>query len=130
MENSLPTLRVLVVEDEPLIRWSISETLALAGHTVVEAVDGSSAERILTGDGQPIDVILLDYRLPDSNDLTLLSKIRRLSQTSSVVLMTAFRTPEVLQGALELGAYSVLNKPIDMDEIGPLVLQAYRSRRV
>lgn len=54
----------------------------------------------LTAATEPVDVVLLDYRLPDSNDLTLLATIRRLAPGSSVVLMTAYGTPEVTEGAL------------------------------
>jgi two-component system, NtrC family, response regulator AtoC len=123
-----PALRVLVVEDEWLIRWSVTETLAHEGHTVIEAEDAASATRAVSEASEPIDVVLLDFRLPDSNDLTLLSTIRRLTPHSSVVLMTAFGTPEVTRGALDLGVYRVLSKPVDMHDIGPLVLQANNSR--
>jgi two-component system, NtrC family, response regulator AtoC len=128
MENNFPLLRVLVVEDELLIRWSVAETLANAGHSVLEAPDGETAVRALAETREPVDVVLLDYRLPDSNDLTLLSNIRSLSPESSVVLMTAFGTPEVTRGALELGACRVLTKPFDMHDVPALVLEAHQSR--
>jgi DNA-binding response OmpR family regulator len=120
-------LRVLVVEDEPLIRWSISETLASTGHTVLEAHDGTSAVRVLNTGTEPIDVVLLDYRLPDSNDLTLLARIRRLVPRSAILLMTAFGAPEVRRGALELGACAVVDKPFDMLALEPMLLQARAS---
>jgi DNA-binding NtrC family response regulator len=123
-----PTMTVLVVEDETLIRWSIAETLAQHGHTVVEAADASSAVRVMTDASDPIDVVLLDYRLPDSNDLGLLASVRRLQPKSAVVMMTAFGTPEMSKGALELGAYRVVNKPFDMHGLEPLVQAAHRSR--
>jgi DNA-binding NtrC family response regulator len=128
MERKSPALRVLVVEDELLIRWSVAESLKQAGHAVVEASDGASAIEALTAAAAPVDVVLLDFRLPDSNDLTLLSTIRRLAPTSAVVLMTAYGTPEVTQGALQLGVCRVLSKPFDMRDLVPVVLQAYGSR--
>src|SRR5215467_16231211 len=96
------TLRVLVVDDEALIRWSVCEVLVDSGHAVEEASDGASAVRKLSG-GEPFDVIVLDYRLPDSNDLQLLERIRRMSPLSVVIMMTAFSTPEMMSGALKLG---------------------------
>ena len=66
--------------------------------------------------------------MPDSNDLTLLSNIRRLTPLSAVVLMSAYGTPEVTKGALALGVYRVLNKPIDMHDVRLLFLQAHASR--
>ena len=124
--NKSPNLRVLVVDDEALIRWSLVETLSDAGLSVAEASDGQSALRTLS-DGGPFDVIVLDYRLPDSNDLNLLATIRLLSPRTPVVMMTAFGAPEVLSGALELGVYRVVAKPIDMHHIADLVLEAHGS---
>lgn len=123
-----PHLRVLVVEDETLIRWSIAETLAQKGHTVVEAENARAAVETLTDDPVPIDVVLLDFRLPDSNDLGLLERIRRMQPDSAVVMMTAFGTPEITRGALELGAYRVVGKPFDMHHLESLVLAANSSR--
>jgi len=127
MMKKSPALRVLVVEDELLIRWAISETLAHAGHTVIEAEDGATAVQALADSAQLVDAVLLDYRLSDSNDLTLLASIRRLSPHSPVILMTAYGTPEVTKGALELGAYRVMSKPFEMHDLEGLLLQACGS---
>jgi DNA-binding NtrC family response regulator len=109
-------LRVLVVDDEPLIRWSIAETLGAAGHQVVEAEDAASALRSVHDHPGP-DLVLLDFRLPDSNDLGLLAQIRQLAPGAVVVMMTAFGTPDVTAGALRLGASRVLNKPFNMHDV-------------
>jgi len=116
--------RVLVVDDEPLIRWSLAETLGDRGYEVVQTSDARST-RSMVGDGsQAFDVVLLDYRLPDSDDLNLLASLRSLSPRAQIILMTAFGTPEVLRGALDLGAYRVIGKPFEMDEVADLVAQA------
>ena len=119
-------LRVLVVEDELLIRWSIAETLTEAGHEVVQAADAASAVRELSHGNDP-DVVLLDLRLPDSSDLSLLSNVRRLSPRSAVVLMTAFGTPEVTAEALHLGASEVMSKPFDIHLVEPTLRRAYTT---
>lgn len=129
MNGIFPTLRVLVVEDELLIRWSITETLSGAGYTVIEAENGAAAVRALTDSDGAVDAVILDFRLPDSNDLTLLATIRRLAPRSAVILMTAYGTPEVTRGALDLGVYRVVPKPFDMHDLEPLVLEACRSTR-
>ena len=126
--NESARLRVLVVDDEPLIRWSLSETLEQSGHVVVEVGDGSSAVRSVSA-GEPFDVVLLDYRLPDSNNLELLANIRTLAPAAAVIMMTAFGTPEVLAGALALGAYRVILKPFEVHEVAALVLQAHAAPR-
>jgi len=115
--------RVLIVDDEPLIRWSLSETLGDAGYDVVEAGDGEGAMDAASQPA-PFDVVLLDFRLPDSNDLTLLSRLRALAPGAQIVLMTAFGTPEVASGALERGAYRVVSKPFEVGDMAALVAEA------
>jgi len=116
--------RVLVVDDEPLIRWSLSETLRYQGFTVVEAGDARTAIREASDALNPFGVVLLDFRLPDSNDLRLLTDLRRLMSDARIILMTAHGSPELAQNALDLGAYCVLDKPFGMPEVANLVDQA------
>ena len=118
-------LHVLIVDDEPLIRWSLAETLSHSGHSVVEAGDGAGAVRSLSTGATPFDVVLLDYRLPDSDGLGLLSTIRALAPKSAVIMMTAFGTPEVTSRALALGAYRVVPKPFEVYDMPALVVQAH-----
>lgn len=77
----------------------------------------------------PIDVVLLDYRLPDSSDLQLLDDVRRGLPRAAVVMMSAYATPEVVQAALERGAYCVINKPFDLHDVDSLVQTAHRAGR-
>lgn len=122
-----PNLNVLVVDDELLIRWSVAETLAAAGHSVIQAGDGRAAiDALKTTPG--VDVVLLDYRLPDSDDLALLGKIRRTAPAAAVVIMTAHGTPEMIEGALALGARQVINKPFDMHDLEAVVQSAHAAR--
>ena len=118
---------ILVVDDEPLIRWSLTETLLDLGYDVSEAVNGQTALQVLTAQA-PFHVALLDYRLPDSNDLKLLAAVRRMSPWTQVILMTAFGTPDVISSAQQLGVYRVVHKPFEMNDISDLVRQAHASR--
>ena len=126
VEKSAP-LHLLIVDDEWLIRWSIAETLTHAGWDVSEAGNATETLQRLATDPTP-DVILLDYRLPDSSDLKLLETIRRTVPSSAVVMMTAYGTPAMQAGALELGAHRVVSKPIEVRDLVALVQQAYESR--
>jgi DNA-binding NtrC family response regulator len=118
--------RVLVVDDEALVRWSVSETLTDQGYEVAEAGDGASAIRALSA-ARHADVVLLDLRLPDCDDLRVLSAVRRLVPTTPVIVMTAFGSPESLREARRLGAFAVLDKPFEMDALVPLVEHALDS---
>jgi DNA-binding NtrC family response regulator len=119
---------VLVVDDEALIRWSLAEMLGDRGYTVTEAGDGRMAVAALETAKEPFDVVLLDYRLPDSADLRLLEKVRRLAPTSQVIMITAHNSPELAQGAAALGAYRVISKPFEVESLAALVKQAQTDR--
>ncbi len=114
---------VLVVDDEPLVRWSIAETLRAAGHRVVEAGDADSALRALVEE-QPPDAVLLDLLLPDCRDLRLLETIKSVLPATPVILMTAFGTPELVAEARQLGACAVLEKPFDLGALEPILHSA------
>jgi CheY-like chemotaxis protein len=120
---------VLVVDDEPLIRWSLAEMLTDRGHTVTEAGEGKEALRVVTCATSRPDVILLDYRLPDSNDLSLFAAIRRELPQTPIILMTAYGSREITSGALALGAYRVVSKPFEVQDLVSLIQEAHASAR-
>jgi two-component system response regulator AtoC len=113
--------RVLVVDDEALIRWSVGESLAARGMDVSQASDGASAIRVLQTAPAAFDVVVLDLRLPDVSDLSLLSSVRALSPRSHVIVMTAFGTLEVVRQAMALGASRIISKPFELDDLGALI---------
>jgi DNA-binding NtrC family response regulator len=111
--------RALVVDDESLIRWSLAETLGDHGYAVVEAENARTARAAVAAGA--FDVVLLDFMLPDSNDLGLLADIRRLAPDACVIMMTAYETPEMVWKAKDLGALRVVNKPFEVADILTLV---------
>lgn len=123
-----PAARVLVVDDEPLVRWSVRETLAAQGYEVVEAGDGRSAMAALALQPGRIDAVLLDVRMPDCDDLHVLAAMRERAPTLPIALMTAYGTPELSQAAKRLGATAMLDKPFDMSEVSTLVQRMLASR--
>ena len=122
MPKNSAVLRVLVVDDEPLIRWSLAQTLTERGHRVVETEDAASTRAAID---EEFDVVLLDYRLPDSDNLSLLASIRNRAPRTPVILMTAYGAPDVVRGAVELGAYRVIGKPFDIAAVADLVAEAH-----
>jgi DNA-binding NtrC family response regulator len=111
-------IRTLIVDDEPLVRWAVAETLAERGHEISEAGDAASARRAILV--EPPDLVLLDLRLPDCDNLDLAFFIRACTPESRVVLMTAFGTNDILAEALALGV-PVLAKPFDLSELASIV---------
>jgi two-component system, NtrC family, nitrogen regulation response regulator GlnG len=122
------TCRVLIVDDEPLIRWALAETLGEQGCEVAEAGDAHGALQAVCDSGAPFDVVVLDFRLPDSRDLALLSHLRSLLPAAKIILMTAFGTPEITEGALNRGAYQVVSKPFEVAALAALVSRAHASQ--
>ena len=125
--KNLTVLRILIVDDEPLIRWSLAETLTAAGYAVEEAGTAKETVQALASGSTP-DVILLDFRMPDSKDLSLLQTIRRMQPDAGVIMMTAFGTPEMVAEAERLGAHRVLGKPVDMSDLTMIVQQCQAAR--
>lgn len=116
-----PSRRILVVDDEALVRWAVGETLRERGFNIVEAGDGNTALHAIADDSPSPDLVLLDLRLPDCGDLQLLGSIRRLAPSTPVIVMTAFGTPEVAAEARRLGAVTVVEKPFDLDQLSGLI---------
>jgi len=119
---------VLIVDDEFLIRWALRQALEVMGYGVIEAADAASTRRAMAAVELP-DAVLLDYRLPDSNDLGLLSSIRRSRPEMPVIMMTAHGTPEMVKGALDLGAYRIVSKPFEVQQVAELVGEALKAAR-
>lgn len=112
---------ILVVDDEPLIRWSLAETLESAGYRVLEAGTACEALQFFEPHNGRIAIVVLDLRLPDSSDLSLLRRIRQIAPGCRVILMTAHGTQEILDEALRTGAIGVLSKPFDMAHLVAMV---------
>ena len=116
--------RVLIVDDEALIRWFVAEGLEGAGFRVLEAGSAAEALSYLEDDQDPVAVVLLDLKLPDSYDLGLLRRIRERWPSCRVILMTAYGTPEILEEAIAAGAFRVIGKPFDISQALGLIREA------
>jgi two-component system response regulator AtoC len=118
---------ILVVDDEALIRWSLTERLRAEGYDVLEAETGRSAlEQLPEG----VDLVLLDFRLPDTDGVSVLRKIKEFDQDVLVILLTAFASVETAVEAMKLGAYHFANKPFNLDEIAATVERALETTRL
>lgn len=127
MEKTQPKRRVVVAEDEPLIRLDVIETLTDAGFEVVgEAGDGETAVKLAV-ELEP-DLCVLDVKMPQMDGLTAAEQI--LQEVScAVVMLTAFSQTELVEKAREAGAMAYLVKPFTPADLIPAVEIALSRHR-
>lgn len=119
--------KILVVDDESLIRWTLAERLNQDGHEVVEA---DTAKNAIARFGPEIDLVLLDYKLPDSDGLQVLKTLKAHDPDIPVILLTAFSSIETAVEAMKQGAYHYANKPFNLDELALVVQKALETTRL
>jgi DNA-binding NtrC family response regulator len=118
---------ILVVDDEQLIRWSLAERLRSDGHDVVEAATGHDA---LEKTREGVDLVLLDYRLPDMDGVSVLRQIKEYDPDILVILLTAYATVDTAVEAMKIGAYHFANKPFNLDDVSALVERALETTQL
>jgi DNA-binding NtrC family response regulator len=117
--------RVLVVDDEQLIRWSLRECLERAGCRVLDAADARGA--LLQA--PRADVVVVDRRLPDGDGLAVAATLHRERPRRPVILMTACDSAEVDFDAARAGVEAVFQKPFELDEIVCVILECAPPQR-
>ena len=120
--------RILIVDDQEMMRDSLAATLARAGHEVVAANDGPVAVTRLGS--TRFDLMITDLKMPKMTGIELLGEAKRLRAEMPVVVMTAFATVNTAVEAMKMGAYDYIQKPFDGDEIKLLVERTLEHNRL
>jgi len=124
----MPAEKILVVDDERLIRWSLRQKCEEWGYQVVEAPAGETALRL--AQHETPDLVLLDVRLPDIGGLQVLEQLKKNGDARAVIMITADPQLDDVKSALKLGAYDFVGKPLDFDELHVAIQNALETTRL
>jgi DNA-binding NtrC family response regulator len=111
----MTTARILIVDDEEIIRDSLSFILEKEGHAVETAQNGQEAiDKI---EKEPFDIVITDLEMPEVKGIELLEKVQRLTPEAFVLIITAYASIETAIAALRKGASDYIIKPLEFEDI-------------
>ncbi len=117
--------KILVVDDEHLIRWSLEQNLRKQGYEVLTAGSGEDALKLVREE-QP-ELVLLDIHMPGISGLEALEKIKEYDDDIIVIMVTAHGGLETAVNAMRMGAYDYINKPFNLDEMAIVIRKALEN---
>lgn len=117
--------KILVVDDEHLIRWSLEQNLKKQGYEVITAGSGEDALR-MAREQQP-DLVLLDIQLPGISGIEVLEKVKEFDDEIIVIMLTAHGGLETAVNAMRLGAHDYVSKPFNLDELTIIIRKALEN---
>ena len=120
--------KILIVDDEKAIRWSLGEAVRNMGFDVEEAEDGSKGIQAFGDD--PADLVILDLKLPDMTGIEVLKAIKDADPAVPVVMMTAYGEVETAVEAIKGGAYDFLLKPFQLQKMKLSITNALEAQRL
>lgn len=117
--------KVLVIDDEKLLRWSLEQNLSKEGYTVFTAEKGLDGLTLFKEESP--DLTLLDIHLPDISGITVLEGIKEINKDAVVVMITAFGDVQTAVKTIKLGAYDFVEKPFNMDKLKIILEKALET---
>ncbi len=117
--------KILVIDDEKLVRWSLEQNLSSKGYTVITADKGLDGLELYKEEAP--DITLLDIHLPDVSGITVLEGIKEINSQALVVMITAFGDIQTAVKTIKLGAYDFVEKPFNLEKLQILVGKALET---
>ncbi|MGA3087415.1 MAG: sigma-54 dependent transcriptional regulator [Terriglobales bacterium] len=111
----MPAQKIMIVDDERLVRWSLRQKCEEWGYHVIEADSGEPGLRLAQRESP--DLVLLDVRMPDLSGIEVLDQLKKNGDARAVIMITADPQLDDVKAALKLGAYDFVGKPVDFDEL-------------
>ncbi len=120
--------RILAVDDEYLIRWSLQQDLAKEGYEVFVAESGEEALRIVQE--SPPDLVLLDIQMPGIDGISTLGEIKKIDPEIVVIMITAYGMVDTAVAAMKLGAHDYINKPYNLEGVKMIIRKGLETNRL
>jgi DNA-binding NtrC family response regulator len=117
--------KIMIVDDERLVRWSLRQKCEEWGYHVVEADSGGPALKLAQQESP--DLVLLDVRMPDLTGIEVLDQLKKSGAARAVIMITADPQLDDVKAALKLGAYDFVGKPVDFDELHVTIKNALEA---
>jgi len=121
----MPNEKILIVDDERLVRWALRQKCEEWGYAVCEAEAGEAALKLAQRESP--DLVLLDVRMPDLTGIEVLDQLKKNGDARAVIMITADPQLDDVKAALKLGAYDFVGKPIDFDELQVAIRNALEA---
>src|ERR1700726_584743 len=120
--------KIMIVDDERLVRWSLRQKCEEWGYHVVEAEAGEPGLKLAQRESP--DLVLLDVRMPDLTGLEVLDQLKKNGDARAVIMITADPQLDDVKAALKLGAFDFVGKPLDFDELHVTIKNALETTRL
>ena len=117
--------RILIIDDEPVIRDLLFDVLSRKGYQVETAEEGASGLKM--AEARQYSIVFTDIRMPGMNGVDVYKRLKVISPLSRVIVMTGYGLEEMIQEALDLGAFADVKKPFDIELIYSLTERAIES---
>ncbi len=116
---------ILIIDDDSMLTSFLASALGEEGYEMLTAGTGAEGEAILRT--RPVDIVLLDFRLPDADGISVLTRIKQLDPSTQVIMLTAFSEVPTAVQAIKLGAYEYLHKPSDVTKLQTTIGRALKE---
>src|ERR1700733_5349331 len=124
----MPAEKILIVDDERLVRWSLRQKCEEWGYHVVEAAAGDPGRRLAQSESPAF--VLLEARMPVLTAIRGLEQIKKAPDPPAVIMITADPQLDDVKTALKLGAYDFIGKPLDFEELRVTIENALEATRL
>lgn len=127
-EHKSNLIRILVVDDEEIVRDMLFDALSQVGYSVKTAKDGEDANKQI--ESEPFEIVITDLKMPGVGGLEVLKFTQKVNPDICVLIMTACGTVESAVNAMKIGAYDYICKPFELDEMKIIIEKAVERQKL